>query len=198
MAFDACMMRAVLEEFTRSFPDARIEKILQPQNDEIDVLIHSGRSSGRLVLNAGATAPRIQLSSVAKENPLAAPMFCMLLRKYLQGGRITSVDQPGFDRIAILSVSCTDDMGFPTERKLVTEIMGKYANIILLDGDDKIRGALKLVDFAASSVRQILPGLQYRAPEQQTKLLPTEVEREAFFRALAEFSPERSVERFIP
>ena len=77
MAFDACMMRAVLTEYKNEFSNAKIEKVLQPQNDEIDLVIHSGRVSRRLVLNAGPNAPRIQLSDIAKENPLKAPMFCI-------------------------------------------------------------------------------------------------------------------------
>ena len=159
MAFDACMMRAVLFEFISQFPEAKIEKVLQPRNDEIDVLIHHGRSSRRLVFNVGPNAPRLQLSDKQKENPLKAPMFCMLLRKHLLGAKITSVYQPGFDRIARFSVSCYDEMGFPTERIIICEIMGKYANLILLDGEDKIIAALKVIDFASSSVRQVLPGL---------------------------------------
>lgn len=197
MAFDACMMRAVLSELNEQFSDAKIERVLQPQNDEIDLVLHRGRSSSRLVLNAGPIAPRIGLSSIAKENPPQAPMFCMLLRKYFLGGRIASAEQLGFDRIAILTVACYDEMGFRTERKLVAEIMGKYANVIILDSDDVVRGALKIVDFAASSVRQVMPGLRYQIPAAADKLPPTEISREQFFAALAEFPRERSVEKFI-
>ena len=125
MAFDACMMRAVISEFRKEFSDAKIEKVYQPRNDEIDLLIHSGKNSGRLVFNVGPNAPRMQLSDKAKENPLKAPMFCMFMRKHFQGARIISVEQPGFDRIAIFTVSAYDEMGFQTERKLVCEIMGK-------------------------------------------------------------------------
>ena len=114
MAFDACMMRAVLTEFSREFPEAKIEKVLQPRNDEINMLIHHGRSSRRLVFNVGPNAPRLQLSDKQKENPLKAPMFCMLLRKHFIGAKIVSVGQPGFDRIAEFKVSCYDDMGFAT------------------------------------------------------------------------------------
>ena len=121
MAFDACMMRAVLSEFRREFPEAKIEKVLQPRNDEIDMLIHHVRSSKRLVFNVGPNAPRLQTSEKQKENPLKAPMFCMLLRKYFVGARIVSVAQPGFDRIAEFTVACYDEMGFPAERRLICE-----------------------------------------------------------------------------
>ncbi len=197
MAFDACMMRAVISEFRSEFPEAKIEKVLQPQNDEIDLIVHHGRRSRRLVFNVGPNAPRLQLSDTAKENPLKAPMLCMLLRKYFTGARITSVEQLGFDRIAVFSVSCYDEMGFPTEKRIICEIMGKYANLIVTDKDLKVLTAMKLIDFSASTVRQVLPGLKYQVPAMQDKLLPLELDRDVFFTRLASFPPEKSVEKFI-
>ena len=197
MAFDACMMRASLSELRANFPDARVDKVLQPQNDEIDLVIHSGRSTRRLVFNVGPNAPRLQLSDVAKENPLKAPMLCMLLRKYFIGARITAVEQMDFDRIARLTLSCLDDMGFPTTRYIVCEIMGKYANLIILDADDKILTAMKIIDFAASTVRQVLPGLKYQKPAAPEKLSPLVIDRERFFASFFEFDRERTVEKFI-
>ena len=197
MAFDACMMRAVLSELRSEFPEAKIEKVLQPQNDEIDLLIHYGRSSRRLVFNVGPNAPRLQLSDTVKENPLKAPMFCMLLRKYFLGARIIRAEQLGFDRIAVLTVSCYDEMGFPTEKKIICEIMGKYANLIITDGEFKILAALKVIDFAASTVRQVLPGLKYQIPAIAEKLSPLVIDREAFLAAWNSFNPERTAEKFI-
>ena len=197
MAFDACMMRAVLREFSSEFPEAKIEKVLEPQNDEIDLVIHYGRASSRLVFNVGANAPRLQLSDVSKENPLAAPMFCMLLRKYFLGAKITRAYQLGFDRIAVFDVSCYDDMGYPITRKIVCEIMGKYANLVILDAEDKILTAMKMIDFASSTVRQVLPGLKYQIPEAPDKIPPTELTAESFREKLAAFPKERSVEKFI-
>ena len=197
MAFDACMMRAVLGEFSSEFPEAKIEKVLQPRNDEIDMVIHHGRSSRRLVFNVGPNAPRLQLSDKQKENPLKAPMFCMLLRKYFLGARIVSVIQPGFDRIAEFTVSCYDEMGFATEKIIVCEIMGKYANLIVLDSERKILAALKVIDFAASSVRQVLPGLKYQTPAMAEKIDPTEIDREIFYEKLSQFPTERTGEKFI-
>ena len=197
MAFDAFMMRAQLNELVRDMPDAKIEKVLQPQNDEIDLLLHSGRSTRRLVFNVGPNAPRMQISDIAKENPQKAPMLCMLLRKHLTGARIISVSQPGFDRIAHIKLSCYDDMGFPTEKTVVCEIMGKYANLILLDADGKIITALKIIDFAASTVRQVLPGLHYTFPEQQTKLSVLDTDRALFIQKYSEFPKDKPAEKFI-
>ena len=197
MAFDACMMRAVLSEFSAEFPEAKIEKVLQPRNDEIDMMIHHGRTSRRLVFNVGPNAPRLQLSDKQKENPLKAPMFCMLLRKYFLGARITSVSQPGFDRIAEFRVACYDEMGFATEKIIVCEIMGKYANLIVLDDQRKILAALKVIDFASSSVRQVLPGLKYQIPAMADKIIPLEIDGETFFKKLSDFPSERTGEKFI-
>ena len=191
------MMRAVLSEIVREFPEGKIEKILQPRNDEINIVIHHGRVSRRLVFNVGPNAPRLQLSDRARENPLKAPMFCMLLRKHFMGAKILSVAQPGFDRIAEFTISCYDEMGYPTEKKIVCEIMGKYANLIVLDAEDKIIAALKVIDFAASSVRQVLPGLKYQIPAKQEKLSPLVIDEKTFRESLAAFSPERTGEKFI-
>lgn len=197
MAFDACMMRAVLTEYKNEFSDAKIEKVLQPRNDEIDLVIHSGRNSRRLVFNVGPNAPRLQLSDTVKENPQKAPMLCMFLRKHLTGGRITFVRQLDFDRIAEFTVSCYDEMGFPTVKKLVCEIMGKYANLIVLDSEDKVITAMKIIDFAASTVRQVLPGLKYQIPAKPDKLDPLVINEELFFERLSGFSKERTAEKFI-
>lgn len=197
MAFDACMMRAVLSEFRGEFPEAKIEKVLQPQNDEIDLVIHYGRSSRRLVFNVGPNAPRLQLSDRVKENPLKAPMLCMLLRKYFIGGKIIAVDQPGFDRIARFTVTHYDEMGYLKEKKIVCEIMGKYANLIVLDEEDKVLSAMKIIDFAASTIRQVLPGLKYQIPAKPDKLSPLEIDAHTFYERLGRFPMEKSGEKFI-
>ena len=197
MAFDACMMRGVLSEYISEFPSAKIERVFQPQNDEIDLQIHFGRHSRRLVFNVGPNAPRLQLSDVQKENPKVAPMFCMLLRKYLVGAKIVSVAQPNFDRIAEFTLSCYDEMGFATEKKIICEIMGKYANLIVTDKDYKVISALKIIDFSQSTVRQVLPGLKYQVPAMQEKCSPLCIDRELFFEKISAFSAERSVEKFI-
>ena len=197
MAYDACMMRAVLSEYLNKFPEAKIEKVVQPQNDEVNFLIHHGKSNSRLVFNVGPNSPRLQLSQAQRENPQKAPMFCMLLRKYLIGARIVGVSQPNFDRIAEFTISAYDDMGFPTTRYAVCEIMGKYANLIILDGERKILAALKVIDFAASTVRQVLPGLKYQVPKMADKLLPTEINEELFYQRLQQYPKGKTVERFI-
>ena len=197
MAFDACVMRAVLTEFWTDFNEAKIEKVLQPRNDEIDMVIHRNHKSKRLVFNVGPNAPRLQLSDTVKENPLKAPMLCMFLRKHFTGGRIISAQQPAFDRIAVFTVSVYDDMGYLSEKKIVCEIMGKYANFIVLDENDKIITAMKIIDFSASSIRQVLPGLKYELPKMADKLSPLVIDSEAFDKKYSEFSEEKTLEKFI-
>lgn len=197
MAFDACMMRAMLWEYTNECFEAKIEKVLQPQNDEIDLVLSCGRKRLRLVFNVGPNAPRLQLSDIAKENPKTAPMLCMQLRKHLQGARIVGVSQPGFDRIAEFSVSAFDEMGFDRRLYIICEIMGKYANLIVTDENKKVITALKMIDFAASTVRQVLPGLHYQTPAMQDKVLPIDATRDVFFEKIDNASPSLTVEKFI-
>ena len=197
MAYDACMMRAVLTEIERDYTDARVEKVLEPQGDELDLILHAKRTSRRLILNVGPNAPRMQLSDMTKENPLKAPMFCMQMRKHLAGARLLGVEQPNFDRIAVFRFSAYDEMGFSSECRLVCEIMGKYANLILTDKEGKILGAMKLVDFSASTVRQVLPGMRYTLPADTGKRSPLDADRTFLTQKLAEFPREKTVEKFI-
>ena len=197
MAYDACMMRAVLHEIEAQFIDAKVERVLQPQADELDLVLRSKGETKRLVFNVGPNAPRMQLSLINKENPLKAPMFCMQMRKHLGGARLLRVEQPGFDRIAFLYFSAYDEMGYSVELRLICEIMGKYANLILADAEGKIITAMKLVDFSASTIRQVLPGMTYRLPEGQGKISPLEADKEAFWDCFNSFSKERTVEKFI-
>lgn len=190
-------MRAVLSEFGEEFPEAKIEKVLQPQNDEIDLLIRHGKTSRRLVFNVGPNAPRLQLSDKAKENPIKAPMFCMLLRKYFTGARIVSARQLNFDRIADFEVTHYDEMGYLATKHVICEIMGKYANLIVTDSEEKVIAAMKIIDFAASTVRQVLPGLKYQIPQKPEKLSPLEIDEHTFYERLTSFPRERSGEKFI-
>lgn len=197
MAYDACMMRAVLNEIEAQFIDAKVERVLQPQADELDLVLHAKSGNKRLVFNVGPNAPRMQLSDQSKENPLKAPMFCMQMRKHLGGARLIRTEQPSFDRIAFFYFSAYDEMGYAVELRLICEIMGKYANLILADAAGKIITAMKLVDFSASTIRQVLPGMQYRLPEGQGKIPPIEASREDFLSRWDSFPNERTVEKFI-
>lgn len=197
MAYDAGMLSAVLSEVRGACLAGRVEKVYQPSGDEIDLLIRSEKGSRRLCIQVGSNAPRLSLTSAAKENPAAAPMFCMLMRKHLNGARLTRVGQAGFERVAELCFLSRDEMGFEVERILMAEIMGKYSNLMLLDGNRKIIGALKQVDFTTSRLRQVLPGMIYELPPKQEKADPFSVDEETFSRLLGEASEEMMLTQFL-
>ena len=161
MPLDAICLRAVLAELTPKLVGARIDKVQQPARDQIVLSI---RGCDRLLLSANPNQPRIQFTTLTRDNPAQPPMFCMLLRKHLVGARIVSVEQPDLERIVVLTLHATDELGQGGERKLVLECMGRRANLILLDGDGRILDCLRRVDFETTGDRQLLPGLFYRFP----------------------------------
>ena len=196
MAFDAIMMGAVCHEISTQGP-MKVEKIYQPAADEIVFLLRSARENLRLLINAGSNYPRINFTKAQSENPAKAPMFCMLLRKHLAGAKLLSAYQQELERVCFLEFEAYDEMGFKSQKYLVCEIMGKYANIVLTDKDKRIISALKLVDFSASSIRQILPGLIYELPPKQDKADPTKVTKEEFIRLFEGANKDLRCDKFI-
>ena len=197
MAFDAGMLSCVLHEIKEESLGARVEKVYQPERDEIILQIRSKSGGKRLLINAGSNNPRIGFTTVPKENPQNPPMLCMLLRKHLQGAKLCSVEQFGFERAAILGFETRDEMGYECVKYLIAELMGKYSNLIFADGDMKIITALKVIDFSTSSLRQVLPGMKYELPPKQDKADPMQTDEDEFMRLIAEASPERGCDKFI-
>ncbi len=185
MAFDAGMLACTLSEIKRLALGARIEKVYQPEKDEIILQMRSLDGGKRLLINAGSNNPRIGFSSIPKENPQNPPMFCMLLRKYLQGAKLVSVTQADFDRIAFLEFHTRDEMGFDCTRFLIAELMGKYSNLIFADENKKIISALKTADFSLDSARQLLSGGVYSLPSLGGKISPLGVDEQKFDEILA-------------
>lgn len=196
MAFDAGMVSAIVHELNEKIIGARVEKVNQPEKDEIVLLLHIERQNLRLSLSSGSNNPHFNLTAAVKENPIAAPMFCMLLRKHLTGAKLVSVIQLGFERAVEFGFDCFDEMGFRTMKYLITETMGKYSNVILLNSEKKVVSALKIIDLAASSVRQILPGFPYELPPVQKKLCPLDVTFEEFSEAF-EAAGDLPADKFI-
>ena len=182
MAFDAGMVAAITAELQAAVP-SRVEKVLQPDRDEIVLLLHTADGNRRLVFAAGASNPRFGFTETVKENPIAAPMFCMLLRKHLGGARLLQIEQIGFERAVRFTFGTKDELGFAVQRFLILEIMGKYSNLSLLDESDKILGVLRPVDFSMSQKRQLLPGMRYELPPAQEKKKPLTETQEGFFAA---------------
>ncbi|MBE6694706.1 MAG: fibronectin/fibrinogen-binding protein [Ruminococcaceae bacterium] len=196
MAFDAGMLAAAVHEIRSLGGGGRIEKVMQPERDEIVLQMRTLTGGRRLLIDAGSN-PRIGFSSLTKENPPQAPMFCMLLRKHLTGATLACVEQEGFERVVTLGFDCRDEMGFACKKYIIAEIMGKYSNLIFADENKKIISALKIVDFSTSSQRQVLPGMRYELPPSQNKLDPREVDGEAFARLYNAEPHERPCEKFI-
>ncbi len=196
MAFDAGMVSAIVHELRARIIGARVEKVTQPERDEIVLLLHLGRENMRLALSSGTNNPHFNITATVKENPMTPPMFCMLLRKHLTGARVSGITQLGFERAVEFAFDCYDEMGFETTKYLVTETMGKYSNVILLNGEKKVVSALKIIDLATSNVRQILPGFPYELPPEQKKLCPLSATKEQFMEAFAS-AGDVSADKFI-
>ena len=198
MAFDAGMVAAVAKELRDSLTGGRIEKIYQPGQDEITLSVRTPSGETKKVgISAGSAGPHIGLTEVQRENPLNCPLFCMLLRKHLAGAKIRSITQPEFERVIVWELESRDEMGFSADRRLISEIMGKYSNLILTDGNGKILGAVRPVDFSASSKRQILPGIPYELPPSQNKRNPLEETEEGFLDFLSRTSGETDAAKAI-
>lgn len=169
MALDGIFLRKVRNELQEHAVGLRVDRVNQPTKDEI-VLNLRGRSvSRKLLLCVRADSPRVHFTTHNIDNPQVPPMFCMLLRKYLQGALIKGIRQIETDRIIFIDFDATNEIGDKVEISLCIEIMSKYSNLILLH-KEKIIDSIKRVDFMTSSVRQILPGLDYRLPPKQDKL----------------------------
>ena len=196
MAFDAGMLACMVHEIRTIALGGRIEKVMQPERDEIILQLRSTEGGKRLLINAG-TGPRIGFTDLTRENPAQAPMFCMLLRKHLTGARLSDIRQEGFERVVTLEFDTRDEMGFACTRRIVAEIMGKYSNLIFTDGDGKIISALKTVDFTTSTQRQVLPGMRYELPPPQDKDNPLETDFDRFAELYNAENPEKPLDKFI-
>ena len=179
MAFDAFYLSAVLTEL-RSLAEPRVEKIHQPARDT--VILHLRHREGRckLLFAMNPTAPRLHLTTANPENPPEPPMFCMLLRKHLSGGRLLDISQPPMERCAVFTFECMDEMGDLVQRKLIAELMGRTCNLYLLSPEGRIIDCLRRIGLDESAKRQALPGLFYQDPEPVTKNNPLELTEECY------------------
>ena len=194
MPLDAICLQAVVEELRLQLLNLRIDKVQQPARDQVILLL---RGNKRLLLNAGANAPRIQLTEVPRDNPAEPPMFCMLLRKHLVGARVADITQPPLERLVRMELDITDDFGQPGKRTLVLEAMGRRSNLILLDGEGRVIDCMRRVDADMSAARQVLPGLYYEPPAAVGRLPVTEETEAGFREKLSAGNPERQIDAFL-
>lgn len=188
MAFDGITLSCMTTELNNILKDGRVEKVLQPEYDEIILAVRSGGKNRRLVLSASSSNPRIHFTDVQKENPEKAPMFCMLLRKHLAGGKIVGVFQPDFERVVEIHIESRDEMGDTSVKRLIIEVMGRVSNIILADGAGRVLGSIKHIDFSVSQVRQLIPGMLYEMPPSQGKINPLEADKSKVMEMLEGYS----------
>ena len=189
MAFDGLVVHAISDELSSKLVGGKIDKVYQPENDEIVLHIRNNKENFKLVLSASASNPRVYLSkNYKKENPINAPMFCMLLRKYIQSGNIVSVSQVGFERIIKITVESLDELKAKTTKDIIIEIMGRHSNIILTHEENKIVDSIKRIPPSVSRVRQLLPGMTYVLPPAQDKLNPLDkISKDKFKETISEF-----------
>jgi len=169
MPLDSVTVSALAAELRGRLIGAKIDKVQQPERDTVLLSLHGREGSFRLLLCGGVGNARVHVTQTGFENPAQPPMFCMLLRKHLQGARIAEITQPERERILIFCLDAFDEMGAPVRKKLAVEMIGRGTNLILIDGEDHIIDCLRRVDSDMSALRQVLPGLIYRLPIQQTK-----------------------------
>ena len=184
MAFDAFFLTAVLDEIREKAIGARVEKIHQPGRDTVILLLRCEGGREKLIFAPNPAAPRLHLTTANPENPDQPPMFCMLLRKHLSGARLSEISQPAMERAATFTFDCTDEMGFPVQKRLVAELMGRTCNLYLLGPDGRILDCLRRIGLDETTKRPALPGLLYQEPEAVTKLDPRNLETEDYVNLL--------------
>ncbi len=180
MPFDGIVVKSVVEELSETLTGSRIEKIFQPEPDEIIINIRAKGQNYKLLLSASPNYPRIHFTDSSKENPAIPPVFCMLLRKHLSGGKVTGVEFHDFERIISLYIESLNELGDLTKKHLIIEIMGRHSNIILTNDEGRILDSIKHVDNEVSRIREVMPGRQYILPPAQDKLSPECINPEKF------------------
>lgn len=181
MSLDGITIRALVYELQDALINGKINKVHQPENDELLLDIRNNGISKKLIISASSNNPRIHFTKDTKKNPMSPAMFCMLLRKHIQNGRILSIEQDGFERVIKILISSYNELGDLTEKELIIEIMGRHSNIILVNNEEeKIIDSIKRVTPDISSVRQILPGMKYTPAPSQNKISPIDLNESNF------------------
>ncbi len=181
MPFDGSVTYAVCREINRKLTGARVDKIYQPENEEIVLTLRADGHTERLLLSAAADSARLQLSALKPETPMSPPAFCMLLRKHFEDARFLGAVQANFDRIVFLDFEKMNELGDLTRRRLVLEMMGKHSNLIIVREDGMVLDAVRHVGAGMSSVRTVVPGVHYELPSHNHKENPLELSGEDRF-----------------
>lgn len=198
MAFDGIVINSVVAELKDKILNGRIDKVYQPEKDEIFLHIRSKGENHSLLISASSNNPRLYLTKTSKKNPMEPPMFCMVLRKHLLGATILNIEQFKTDRIVFIDVISRDELGINREKRIVIEIMGRHSNIILIDKESKkVIDSINRVSQDMSSVRQIFPGINYELPPLQEKDNPLDLNRDSFLGKLDTFDSKNPIFKFF-
>jgi predicted ribosome quality control (RQC) complex YloA/Tae2 family protein len=185
MSFDGLFTRAITHELSSLLKGGRINKIHQPYKNEIILAVRANGVNHKLLLSAHPSYARVQITNEQYDNPNEPPMFCMLLRKHLEGFIIEDIKQAGLDRMIIFEVKGRNEIGDISYKQLIVEIMGRHSNIIIVDKNRNIiLDSIKHISFAVNSHRAIMPGQEYIMPPQQEKLNPLEAGEEDVLRVV--------------
>ncbi len=197
MPFDALFLSAVTKELSETLIGCRVDKVQQPERDTLILHMRSPGNGQKLLISASTAHPRVHLTAASMENPAQPPMFCMLLRKHLTGGKLLSVTQPPMERLVNFCFECIDEMGMQSEKHLIAELMGRSANLILLGSDGRIIDCLRRVDFEMSAQRQVLPGLYYHLPNAVEKLDPCKTDAAQISSLLLAQTAQKQFDRWL-
>lgn len=180
MAFDGITIAAMVRELNNNLAGGRINKIAQPEGDELMITARGTEGQKRLLLSASASLPLIYFTEKNKVSPLTAPNFCMLLRKHIGSARIAGIRQPGLERVVEFDLEHLNELGDPCKKVLILELMGKHSNLIFCDDKNMILDSIKHVSSHMSSVREVLPGREYFITKTQDKWDPLAITQEEF------------------
>lgn len=197
MALDGAFLHHIRQEIAARALDARVDKVYQPNKEEIVLAMRTREDNFRILFSARANSPRVHFTREKIENPKQPPMLCMLLRKRLTGARLLSVEQPGLERTLLFTFDTINELGDHVPLQLAMEIMGRYSNVILVDENGRVLDALKRVDAEMSSERLVLPGVLYHLPPAQDKLCMLEAEVPAVLQRLQELPGDAKLNKAL-
>ena len=195
MSYDGVVTCAMVQELKKELTLGKIEKIYQPEPDQLLLSVHTAKGRRKLFISASGNHSAVYLTESSPENPSHPPLFCMVLRKHLGAARIQRISQHNCDRIIEIDLETVDELGFNVNKRLICEIMGKHSNVLLVDlGTGKIIESIKHVGIDVNRARQILPGKFYEYPPEQEKIPFTEITEEELAALMTgQLQPERSI-----
>lgn len=176
MPMDGFTLSYLEQELRDALVGGRVERVNQPEKDALVLLIRSQGGNCKLLLSANANQARAQITAQTYRNPAEPPMFCMLMRKHLQGAKLSDLRQLGGDRVICLTFDCMDELGDPVQKTLILELMSRYSNLTLVSPEQTIIDCIRHVNSEMSRVRVLLPGVPFAMPPTQDKLHPGQLE----------------------